>query len=71
MQVQGLSMNIHATKSCPPSKLMTPHAKESDKGRSGTALGMCTCRVHVWKIVLPGSLPEQRRMDHTAERWDL
>lgn len=71
MQVHGLSINIHGTKSCLPSKLMTPHAKETDKGQSGTAIGMCTCRVHVWKIVLPGSLPEQRRMDHTAERWGL
>lgn len=69
MQVHGLSINIHGTKSCPPSKLMTPHAKESDKGQSGTVIGMRTYRVHIWKIVLPGSLSEQRRMDHTAERW--
>lgn len=71
MQVHGLSINIHGTKSCPPSKLMTPHAKESAKGQSGTATGMCTYRVYGWKMVLPGSLPAQRRMDHAAERWGL
>lgn len=71
MQVHGLSINIHGTKSCPPSKLMTPYAKESDKGQSGAAVGMSAYQVHIWKILLPGSLPEQKRMDHTAERWGL
>lgn len=47
MQVHGLSVNISGTKSCPPSKLMAPHAKESEKGQSGTATGMCNRNVYL------------------------
>lgn len=45
---------------------MIPHAKKSDMGQSGTAAGTCAYRAHVWKMVLPASLSQERRMDHTA-----
>lgn len=71
MQVHRLFINIHGKKILPTSKPVTPHAKDSVKGQSRMAICMYNCRVHVWKIVFIGSLPEQRRIDHPTERWGL